>query len=352
MSAIDPTGYTASDVPKLRRDLTDWYGGPQGDWLYRAAILAGKQPVRPSGPPAAVARHLAAAESARLRDADLWYVDADLCALLAAAHPTMPPFAPRPQDLPSRTGFAVFAEPIALYLGGESRVDHVFDTSRSEVAQRLYAEDVRIMAVSWGPIEQPSWTAGGVWMSFYSPSNIGNDGVTDEKTARQVRALLPPLTIDNEFVTGWRPDGEPVDRFLLHGGEGQKGTAAWGRLVFAAFQLAAQANLAETEEIRTPRPERRRTERAGLPARDVRVVRLRRGLVSPAGSDQTAGTGREYRHRWVVRGYWRNTWYPSLTDHRPQWIAPHVKGPEGKPLIGGDKVTHVSAPPADPPQPS
>lgn len=346
----DEPSYTAGDVPALRRNLADWYGGPQGSQFYRLAIDMGKQHIRPPGPAGQVAEHLAAMENARLHTGDLWYLDEDLCALLNAAHPSMPAFAPQPHDLPSKTGFAVFANPIALYSGGESRVDQLLDAVDDDraraTAELLYAEDVRIVAVSWGPYRLKDWSAGGVWMSFYSPSNI--DAVADEKTARRARAILPPLTVDNEFAGAWRPDGAPAETYLLHGGAGQAGTAGWARLVFAAFQLAAQTNLAETEKQTTPRPERRRTERAGLPPRDVRIVRLRRAVAADRDAEQGTAAGRDWQHRWVVRGHWRNHWYPKLADHRPKWIAPYLKGPDGAPLLGGDKVTVVTAQPETP----
>ena len=41
---------------------------------------------------------------------------------------------------------------------------------------------------------------------------------------------------------------------------------------------------------------------------------------------------RDYAVRWIVRGHWRNQWYPSLGRHQPKWITPYVKGPEDKPL--------------------
>lgn len=348
--ALDPR-YTPGDVPALRRNLADWYGGPQGVQFYRLAIDMGKQDIRPHGPAGQVAQHLATMEAGRLRNGDLWYLDNDLCSLLAAAHPSMPAFAPQPHDLPSKTGFAVFANPIALYPAGDARVDDLVDVlgdnRTRETAELLYQQDVRIVAVSWGPYRAAGWEAGGVWMSFYAPSNL--DAVTDEETARRARALMPPLTVDNEFAGAWRPGAVPADAYLLHGGEGQTGTAGWARLVFAAFQLAAQGNLAETEQLATPRPERRRTERAKMPPRDVRIVRLRRAVTAARDAEQQeAGAAREWQHRWVVRGHWRNTWYPTLKDHRPKWIAPYLKGPDGAPLIGGDKVTVVTASPDDP----
>jgi hypothetical protein len=49
---------------------------------------------------------------------------------------------------------------------------------------------------------------------------------------------------------------------------------------------------------------------------------------------------RDYQHQWVVRGHWRQQWYPSRNVHRPIWITPHIKGPEGAPLLGGERVFH------------
>lgn len=348
--------YTASDVPRLRRDLAEWYGGPNGVGYYQQAIQLGRQPMRPPGPAAQAARHLAAAETARLRDGDLWFVDEDLCALLAAAHTTMPPFAPRPQDLPSRAGFALFADPIDAYPAEQARDDRVIErlarTGESgfrEMTDKLWQAPTAIVAVSWSPLTQPDWPAGGLWMSFYSVSQLhARDDLFDDPRAQaRARSMVPPLTVDNEAGIRWRPDDAPAEPFLLPGPDATTTTLSWARLVFAVFQLAAQANLAEREELRTSRPERRRAEKAGLPPRDVRVIRLRRSLEAERNADSGSG-GRDWRHRWIVRGHWRQHWYPRLGDHRPLWIAPYLKGPADAPLIGGDKVTVLSPQPGDP----
>ena len=354
-----PPRLRAMDVPGLRRELAAWYGGPQGVQYYHNAIVLGQQELCPPGPPQQAAGQLAAAEAARLSTGDLWYIDEDLCALLNAAHPSMPAFAPRPADLPSQTGFAVFAEPIATYPAEVTRqgtagdlVEVLATTGGEEfrdAAERMYSDSATIVAVSWGPVENPHWAAGGLWMSFYAASQLhfGDILRDDPAAARRAQAMLPPLTVDNEAAIAWRPDGAPANRYQLpHASAATAGTLSWARLVFATFQLAAQANLAETERQPTPRPERRRTQRAGLPERDVRIVRLRRGLADQRAAAQPAGAGgREWRHRWVVRGHWRNQWYPSLGDHRPKWIAPYLKGPDDAPLLGGEKVTVVTAPP-------
>jgi hypothetical protein len=353
MSTSGSTRYAPGDVAGLRRELADWYGGPQGVNYYLQAIALGRQPIRPPGPPDKVAQLLAAAEATRLREGDLWYVDEDLCALLNAAHPSMPEFAPRPEDLPSKVGFAVFAEPIAVYQAEEARDERLLDMVACSggkwaraTTERLYAGQAPIVAVSWGPMANRYWPAGGLWMSFYAVSGLHDlDGVIgDAKALARARSMVPPLSVDNEAGIGWRPDGVPIDGFLLPTPDAPVTTLSWARLVFAAFQLAAQANLAEREELPTPRPERRRTQRAGLPPRDVRVARLRRTLTADRDAEDQQ-TGQEWRHRWVVRGHWRKHWYPSLNDHRPLWIAPYLKGPADAPLIGGERVTVVTAAP-------
>jgi len=40
----------------------------------------------------------------------------------------------------------------------------------------------------------------------------------------------------------------------------------------------------------------------------------------------------EWSHRWLVRGHWRQQYFPSSNTHAPVWISPYVKGPEDKPF--------------------
>jgi hypothetical protein len=307
-------------------------------------IRAGRQRLRPPGPAAAVGPWLADAEAARLRHADLWYLGEDLCELALAATPTMPRWAPVPQDLPSETGFAVFATPISTWTpeGPPDNLDQYVD---GEELARIAALPVEIRAVTWGPVDpNPDQApAGACWMSFWSPGRI-SQVISDAETLRRVRALLPSMTVDNEAIIPWCPECADPQRWLLPERDAGGTTWGWASAVLAAFRLAAQSNLAEAATERTARPERRRTQRAGLPERDVRVVRLRRG---ESGDRVAAGeSGREYHHRWVVRGHWRQQpWGLRGSLRRPVWILPHVRGPEGAPLLGGERVTVVGAPP-------
>lgn len=115
--------------------------------------------------------------------------------------------------------------------------------------------------------------------------------------------------------------------------KGVSGIAVWAQLLRATWLLMAQSVAAHDHAI-PDRNDRRKLARAGYDNPEVRVIRLR--YSSSQKSD--ASVDRTYRHRWIVRGHWRQQWYSSVSDHRPVWIAPHVKGPDGAPLLTGDKV--------------
>lgn len=117
---------------------------------------------------------------------------------------------------------------------------------------------------------------------------------------------------------------------------------AMERTILAARLLMGQT-IVRSEPLAPPRATRRRIARDQADLNPgVRYIDLRRARTAPAdtAADDTGGAGprREYRHRWVVRGHWRNQYYPSREDHRPIWIAPHLAGPDDKPLLGGERV--------------
>lgn len=73
--------------------------------------------------------------------------------------------------------------------------------------------------------------------------------------------------------------------------------------------------------------------------RDVRMVILRENIHSPRNGKTDREARREYSHRFIVRGFWRNQAYGKNHElRRRQWIPPFVKGPADKPLIAKDTV--------------
>ena len=65
--------------------------------------------------------------------------------------------------------------------------------------------------------------------------------------------------------------------------------------------------------------------------RDVRMVILRENIHSPRNGKTDREARREYSHRFIVRGFWRNQAYGKNHElRRRQWIPPFVKGPADK----------------------
>lgn len=77
------------------------------------------------------------------------------------------------------------------------------------------------------------------------------------------------------------------------------------------------------------RAARKRFQRAIGPVSDVTVITLRR----EASTTPSQETDIEWSHRWLVRGHWRNQWYPSIKQHRKRYVPKYIKGPVDKPLI-------------------
>ena len=78
-------------------------------------------------------------------------------------------------------------------------------------------------------------------------------------------------------------------------------------------------------ELQVPRPHRRAHERQFQHDHPkVYFVDLRQ-----AGEKKGSAGSREYHHRWLVRGHWR-----QLASGRRTWVRPYVKGPAGAPWQG------------------
>ena len=103
------------------------------------------------------------------------------------------------------------------------------------------------------------------------------------------------------------------------------------RRLSALFAFCGQRLLAAPAEP-ADRGARRRLQQQGW-AREplVRVVRLRR-TERPAPALDAGADAPDWSCRWVVRGHWRQQWFPARNQRRPIWITPYVKGPENRPL--------------------
>jgi hypothetical protein len=139
------------------------------------------------------------------------------------------------------------------------------------------------------------------------------------------RADLPVV---NDADRDWQaaPDG----RYCLD--ETTVRTGACAAIAYAFWRIQAQP-LATVAAPPVDRPARRRAARAGI-RHDTRVVMLRR----TSGQGEPGGEAKwHYRVRFMVRGHWRRL---TTSDGRRYriWIHAHIKGPDGAPLLHGEKV--------------
>jgi hypothetical protein len=105
-----------------------------------------------------------------------------------------------------------------------------------------------------------------------------------------------------------------------------------------ALWLMLNQTITKTEDEYVRKTALKRAQRIGLPGR-VTVITLRRTVAARNQGESLV----EWSHRWVVRGHWRWQHYgPGGESKRRIWIAPHVKGPEDKPLKVSEKVYNLS----------
>lgn len=360
-----------SDIPRWRREMVDYTHTGLATQLALHAAINGMGATIPAATPQDSARLFLDQERARLSDADLFYVAPEMVDLVLAAYASMPEYAPRAADIPATSGFIVFGKPLTARPLLMSEVDFALDLMGPTAAARLKegTHETPIVAAAWGPydggtpLRRRIWNAGGgVFINFYAPGGVSLSGL-DKDTARRARALLPPLSGENEAAFALLPDpgvplprgmtealyrlreNEPNDRSgaLAADGTAVSGqTGPWARMLLACFTLMMQPGLATETTEKTPRQQRRRDERDGVAPRDVRIIHLRRAA-PPAETTQPGPTGeratREFHVQWLVRGHWRQQAHgPGRSLRKPKWIAPHVKGPDDKPFIGGEKV--------------
>lgn len=334
------------ELPALRESLADYMRSPYQHRALVHALSTGRGTLSPqTGDLARDATTLLEQERRRLSEAVLYYVTADMTRLALVAAETLPVHSFHPQDVPVESGFLVFAEPIGAYYPEEAPEDE-FNV-------------VTIVAVSWGPVAHVLAGQTGVWATFWSLTDyeteaalLHQQGLPLSEARERVRQIRAELNWDNELSMGYgaedlfvvdHQDAGPVVRAeRIDTGAGgwdqvEGTTVAWGQIVRAAWLLMTQPGVTDVEEQHLPRTMRRRAEREGYNPSAVRVVRIRDRANTPTRDEQST---RNYRVRWSVRGHWRNQWYPSRNEHRPVWINPHIKGPEGAPLHTGQTV-HV-----------
>lgn len=304
-----------ADLPELRYEIINWLRTETAHFIWRSAIKKGAcLPFKGDGglpipqDDAEIdeyASHLIGTEVVKLEQAELFYVSPDMTDLAVAAGGTLPAFDLAREDLPSRAGLMVFGK---------------CPDPEDEGTGSLFGG---FHAVSWA--SHPAYATRSMIGSTYYDRSLAAPVINAQAKLRDARKE-PGLIYAHggEFI--WQYGSGAA----AHQGE----WSAFQATVRSAW-LLMQQKLARTVEVLPDRASRRRAQREGRKPGRVRVIELRRHESSrPEGMSE-----REYHHQWVVRGHWRQqACGPERSQRKPIWITPHIKGPEGAPMIGGEKV--------------
>jgi hypothetical protein len=143
--------------------------------------------------------------------------------------------------------------------------------------------------------------------------------------------------------------GQRVGAVCLRGGEGDPGVgdrdrgvqertaaAACARTLPAGYAAASTRHRLQASIARPTNRRRPATAAAVAAARPARrpAHLWRRAPEHSAGEPTT----RNWQHRWVVKMHKVRQWYPSEQRHKVIYRGPYIKGPDGKPLLGGETV--------------
>lgn len=275
-------------------------------------------------------------ETQRLKMSDTYYVSEEMIPLIQWGTASLSDVDHFDRTLwPSDYGFVWFGEPVTT--------------------TELYGRTASYAAMSWGRrIAQVvvdkrtgrTEDVAGTFVVFYTDITSPNDMNMEliEAFGERVTEGLGRMQVLHMF---WIADDERVGPSRLVPPEDAARYAVGGlpmaddspnpmRFILSMLMMLNQT-VTDVSEHHLDKKGARRMRFMGLPSK-VTVVRLRR----TAGMERLEGESLvEWAHRWIVKGHWRNQPYKNddgTTRYERIWIAPYVKGPEGKPLKQSEKV--------------
>lgn len=241
---------------------------------------------------------------------ETYNVSEEMCDLIQSASESIPPWKLEKKDIPSVNGFVWLAKGL--------------------MSKDIHDKDIVINAYLWAQTEQ-----GIIVYSFTDATDPRDSNPVHVAGLTVESKILMKMTLTS--IGGWKFGNTWLEWIQAEDKNHIPTGTEW------VIQLATLFRLLNEQWVRNergsiPRSTARRLARSGFSDPRLRVVALRRAdkpcLNEPGGSD----VQRDYTHRWLVRGHWRNQWFPSIQDHKPRWIAQHLKGPEDKPLVVKETV--------------
>lgn len=281
------------------------------------------------------------AEEKCMRGEPTTFISGDIVDMLEVASETLECEPLRTTDIISPCGFIYLERPLVVEIGSEH-----YNGSEGET--------VGIRAMSWrtsdNVLANDGTNVGGLCVYIYSDAGCLRY-ITGGK--HLIPSVIPDSTLRLLDTSGWaynQPWREPEEGESF-GWDGNVVVAAPDVVIQRNFMLSLFRFMWQELLVRErptagelPRSIRRGATRTLGLEEPITILKLRRTRTS---SGATTGDGSRLDHRVLVRGHWRNQYYPSLghvdspESHRLIWIEPHVKGPEGADFKTKPKATAV-----------
>lgn len=303
--------------------------------------------------------------------ADTVFLSDEVRGLVVTAEATMPDEVLFTTDLFTPCGFVVMETGIERRIGARVMYDEIDDLvakcltyGASVTGERKYSgtkgepidcmEVWSVQAFSWGDglsvaseaVSEICSQYGADSEAYKIASSINKDTATFPLHVRVYGSLLcseidgltiaipafgnAPLHLIDRYGFIYGEDGatKELETVSLDGDESEMDINALARQKetrrFIVALLRLMEEYIEVDKSKMPRSFARRADRAGRggDTANVSLLALRRSLYGEAEE----GTGRKVTLAHLVRGHWRNQWYPSQNAHRYKWINAHRRG--------------------------
>lgn len=253
-----------------------------------------------------------------MRASDLYWVSRDMSRVALDASSDIPPIAPA-AAIPAPYGLLLWDGGMPTLRLTTIRPEHL---PRSPLGSPVHPQ-VPVVGVLWAHY------GGQIYLTALC------------RTEDAVEALPPGVSPDvggSPLMPQTGIDPIASDREIntsTIGGEGAGLIAA----TLATWVLMQQPTVASARDLDVKVSAKDRAPRT-TPLQPVRIIDLR--TMDHHHEDREPGeSGREYTHRWIVRGHWRNQSHgPRHTLRRIVWVPSYVKGPADAPLLTTEHV-HV-----------
>ncbi|APQ42532.1 hypothetical protein phi16_gp029 [Corynebacterium phage phi16] len=248
--------------------------------------------------------------TASLPKASLWWASQDMTKLARSAADTLPAWTPdivRPEPI----GFMLWQEPIG-------RIDRKAPgyTEYGRPAEATLS-DADVYAVHWSIIN------GYFTLTFY--------GSVDTKEQRdRTHPVYKNIYEIGVFTTVASHNFHPAENELL-----DQEVNRILHVIGASWLLMQQPTVATMRKAK-PKGSGSGKKNKPKPGDSVQIIDLRRLATKRSEEPSHDGPPREYSHRWLVRGHWRQQRVgPGRRYVKPVYVAPHIKGPEDAPIKEG-----------------